>query len=91
MSSYSVSYHDAVFRADLRRLAGARRRRVFPAVERKLMTDTLRFGKPLRSPLAPFRSLRVGDDRIVYLVEQNVVYVLAVGHRREIYEIATGR
>jgi mRNA-degrading endonuclease RelE of RelBE toxin-antitoxin system len=45
----------------------------------------------MRSPLAPFRSLRVGDYRIIYWVYQNEVRILALGHRRVIYDIVRTR
>jgi mRNA interferase RelE/StbE len=30
--------------------------------------------------------LRVGDWRIIFYVERNIIIVVAVGHRREIYD-----
>lgn len=42
-------------------------------------------GKPLTGPLQGFRSLRVGDWRVIYEVGKGVVKVLTVNHRREIY------
>jgi len=55
----------------------------------------LQFGVPLSGNLADFRKLRVGDFRVVYQVHEKnvVVYVLAVGPRRdmEIYRLAVKR
>jgi mRNA interferase RelE/StbE len=34
----------------------------------------------------PGARLRVGDWRIVFYVERNTLFVVAVGHRREIYD-----
>ena len=31
--------------------------------------------------------LRVGDYRIIYMVEDSSIYILSVGHRREIYKL----
>ena len=44
-------------------------------------------GKPLRGALAGLRSLRVGDYRVIYRVneEERTVILLCVGHRRRIY------
>ena len=49
-----------------------------------------RLGKPLRGPLAELWSYRVGDYRVVYEIRRGelVVLVLAIGHRRAIYETA---
>ncbi|MBF0595145.1 MAG: type II toxin-antitoxin system RelE/ParE family toxin [Candidatus Omnitrophica bacterium] len=45
-------------------------------------------GKPLRHELKGKYSLRVGVYRIIYRVERRevIVYVLDIGHRREIYQ-----
>ncbi len=86
-----ILYHEQVAKRDFPRLPKSVRRRIFAAVENKIMTAPFDFGKPLRSPLGNFRSLRVGDYRIVYAIEKSRVIILAVGHRKNIYEIALGR
>jgi mRNA interferase RelE/StbE len=45
-------------------------------------------GKRLKGPLAEYRSFRTNEYRIVYTVEEKriTVIVVAVGHRRDIYE-----
>ena len=45
-------------------------------------------GKSLKGPLAEYRSFRTSEYRIVYTVEEKriTVVVIAVGHRRDIYE-----
>ena len=30
--------------------------------------------------------LRVGDYRVIFEIEKNIIYILKVGHRRNIYE-----
>lgn len=44
-------------------------------------------GKPLKMSLKGKWSYRVGVYRIIYSIEKNIltVYVLSIGHRREIY------
>lgn len=46
-----------------------------------------RQGKRLKGKLAGDYSLRAGDCRIIYTVHKNrlVVYVIGLGHRKEIY------
>ncbi len=45
-------------------------------------------GKPLKKPLDEFHSSRTNDYRIIYtVVEKRItIIVIAVGHRRDIYE-----
>lgn len=44
-------------------------------------------GKKLSGDLALYRSLRVGDYRIIYIVmsKRVLIQVVSIGHRREIY------
>lgn len=43
-------------------------------------------GKALHGRLKGKLSLVVGDYRVVYEIRDNVVHLLAVGHRKKIYE-----
>ena len=45
-------------------------------------------GKPLKNPLEKFRSFRTSSYRIIYMVEKEriTIIIVAVGHRRDIYE-----
>jgi mRNA interferase RelE/StbE len=83
--SWAVSYTESAAKA-IRRLDSQVRARVRAAVE-VLAEDPLR-GKSLQLTLRGLRSWRTGDWRIVYrVVEQRVeVLVVAVGHRREVYD-----
>ena len=40
----------------------------------------------LKGPLSGYVKLRVGDQRIIYLIETEVIYVVRIGHRRGIYK-----
>ena len=57
-------------------------------IEEKLMTDPVRFGLPLRRSLRGLMKLRVGDYRIVYSIDRDVVTVevIKIEHRRDVYE-----
>jgi mRNA interferase RelE/StbE len=52
------------------------------------INDPRQIGDPLKGPLRDYWRYRVGDYRIVCLLEHDrlVVLVLRVGHRREIYD-----
>lgn len=41
--------------------------------------------EPLSGEMAGTFKVRVGDWRIVYTIEKDVIVIQAVGHRREIY------
>ncbi len=45
-------------------------------------------GKRLTGPLRGLMSLRVGDYRVIYHVDvpKNTIWLIAVGHRKSIYE-----
>lgn len=54
--------------------------------------DDWGIGKPLTGRLAGFRMHRVGVYRIIYEVKKSSqVEIVAIGHRRDIYERATKR
>lgn len=92
--SWSISYHHDVAE-DLESVGPAMARRIVKAIDEKLTRDPLCFGAPLSGGLSGFRKLRVGECRVVYQVaeKQVIVYVLAVGPRRdkEIYRSAAKR
>lgn len=58
------------------------------AIEEKLMTEPLKFGLPLRRNLKGLMKLRVGDFRIIYSIQAQIVtvHVIKIGHRKEVYE-----
>lgn len=82
---WTIRYSETAARS-IRKLDPQVRRRVRAALE-TLSHDPLR-GKPLQMDLKGLRSWRTGDYRLVYRVlEQEIeVFVVALGHRREIYE-----
>ncbi|MEK6570073.1 MAG: type II toxin-antitoxin system RelE/ParE family toxin [Bacteroidota bacterium] len=44
-----------------------------------------RAGKPLVGPLKGKWSLRVGDHRIIYELDNQRIIILTINHRREVY------
>ena len=49
------------------------------------------YSEPLRQTLKTYRKLRVGDYRVVLKVEDRVVTILAICHRRHVYQRAQKR
>ncbi len=88
---YSLLYHPAVRGENLQNIPHNIRSRLARAVEARLTTEPARYGVPLKGTLRPYWKLRVGDYRIVYKIVAQEVWILAILHRKEIYEVVVGR
>lgn len=85
--SFRIEYLESVVREDIPRLSKSAKEQVRKAVERKLTIHPFEFGKPLRYSFKGARRLRVGDYRVIYRIEPpDVVLIVKIGHRREVYE-----
>jgi len=91
MGEYEVRYGDAVKHLDIPALDRNSRKRIEKAILTKLFTKPEIFGKPLQQQLFPFRSLRVGEYRIVYRVQKKMVSIMAILHRSIVYKEAVQR
>ncbi len=89
--AFTVKYHPDVREIDLPRINVKMRERIRKAIESRLMTAPQEYGLPLRKSLGGYWKLRVGDFRIVFKVQGEVVYVLGIRHRKKIYEEVPGR
>ena len=89
--AHTITYHPAVVFDDIPRLSTAEKNRVREAIELKLQTKPELFGKPLRQSLRGYRSLRVGDYRVVFRIEKKVVRILLIAHRSVVYHKAGTR
>ncbi len=74
---------------ELRKLAPEIRRKILVFLKERIENelDPRRFGKALTSNLAGLRRYRIEDYRVICLIqdERLVVLALKVGHRRQIY------
>ena len=86
--AWEVKYSDSVVKKDIPTLDNAIKKRVKLAIETKLVRDPITFGKPLRYSFSNQRSLRVGDYRVLYSIDndKHTISITAIGHRRDIYE-----
>ena len=85
--TYRLEYIESVVREDIPKLSKDVRLRIRRAIEEKLTTHPIEFGKPLRYSLKGARRLRVQDWRVIYTIEPpDVVLVVKIGHRKEVYE-----
>jgi mRNA interferase RelE/StbE len=87
MTVYKIEYLESV-RADLASISKSDKQRIKSAIEKKLSTNPIEFGKPLQYSLKGLRRLRVGDYRIIFRIDESgqAVLIVKIGHRREVYE-----
>ena len=86
-----IRYDEVIRRIDLPRLAQPVARRIKQDIEKKLTINPAAYGRPLRGVLRRCWKLRVGDWRVIYFISGNGVRIFAIGHRREIYNLAQRR
>ena len=85
--SYRVEYLESVVREDIPKPSKGVRARIRGAIEQKLATHPVEFGKPLRYSFKGARRLRVDDWRVIYRIEPpDVVLIVKIGHRKEVDE-----
>lgn len=85
---WQIAFSDTVVKRDIPRLDYALQKRIRINIEAKLSVDPIRFGKPLRYIKSGQRCLRVGDYRVIYVLDPDTrrVMIITIGHRRDIYE-----
>ncbi len=85
---FKIEYLERVLDDDIPALPKTIRDRIRKAIEERLTQDPISFGKPLRYNRKGTRSMRVGDYRIIFLIEYDLrkVQITKIGHRREVYE-----
>lgn len=91
VAAYRILYHEAVVSEDLSLITKSWKIKIKDAIDTKLTVDPIAYGKPLRRSLHGYRKLRVGDFRVIFRVEDSIVKVLIVKHRRIVYERIGGR
>ena len=89
--NFEIFYHTKVVKEDIVALSLVWRDKIKFAREEKLTIPPDFFGKPLRRSLKGYRKLRVGDYRVVFRIDKNKIYVLAIMHRSIIYRKITKR
>ena len=86
---YKITYHELAVKNDIPRLSASVKKQIKSAIENKLTKSPEIFGKPLRKSLKGYRKLRVGNYRVVFEIEKDVIKILYIGHRSSIYEEAS--
>lgn len=81
---HRIIYHPDV-KEDINRIPVNMRDKIRLAIENRLTSNPLQYGKPLRKTLKGLYRIRSGDYRIVYKVDNDVVIILLIGHRKDVY------
>lgn len=82
---YEPRYHPDVLTEDLPKIPSNVKEIIRRAIEERLVPYPLLAGKPLRQSLKGHRKLRVGDYRVIYRIQGRSIFILKIGHRREVY------
>lgn len=91
MNEFSIYYHPVVVEKEIPRLERSLGIRIKKAIELKLASQPTAHSKPLQGSLKGLRSLRVGDWRVIFEIMGKEIWILTIGHRREVYEQRIGR
>ena len=84
--SFKIVYHPLVVRDDIPKLSVKWKSKIQKAIEERLTTQPETYGKPLRRSLKGYRKLRVGDHRVIFLFEKNIIKILVIQHRSIVYD-----
>ena len=86
MANYRLLYHPLVLSRDVLRLDPPVRKRIRGGIERKLMSHPEAAAKPLAHTTERLWLLRVGDWRVILALRDDEIWILKIGHRRDVYE-----
>jgi mRNA interferase RelE/StbE len=88
VSEYQLRYHRLVIEQDLPALDPPTRKRIESVIQNRLRIDPGKHSQPLRRSLSGLRKLRVGNWRVLLVVEKAEIWILWIGHRKDIYQAA---
>ena len=88
MARYRLLYHPLVVSHDIPKLDPPVGRRIRAAIEAKLAEQPESTAKPLAHTTLRLWSLRVGDWRVIFALREDEIWILRIGHRRDVYERA---
>ena len=84
--SYQLKYTKNALK-DISKLDNLVKKRIKYDIEIKLLTDPLGNSLKLQDfEVKGVRRFRVGNYRVIFYLEKNVIEILRIGHRREIYK-----
>ncbi|MCL5061896.1 MAG: type II toxin-antitoxin system RelE/ParE family toxin [Nitrospiraceae bacterium] len=84
---YTLKYHQAVRTDDIPLLNADIKSRIRTVIETRLSAAPYDYGEPLRKTLKGYWKLRVGDYRVLFLIEEQNVLIIGIRHRKEVYRL----
>lgn len=87
----NIKYHPKVKSEDIPRLSSNITARIENSIKNRLMVNPIKYGFYLRGSLRGYRKLRVGDWRIIYIIVDKELRIIAIGNRKDVYEFANTR
>ena len=82
---YQVEFRPEALAEDLAQLPNNIRQRIMRAMEKRLITEPVKYGMRLSKSLKGLWKLRCGDYRTVYEIEAGVITIWAIKHRKDVY------
>jgi len=82
---YIISYHPDVKKTDLPKIDQKTKFVIKKAIEKRLTVNPQNYGKPLQKTLKGYWKLRVGNYRVVFKIEQNLLIILGFIHKKDVY------
>lgn len=80
---YKIAFKKSVSK-DLKNIGKEQSKRILNKIEKELPLAANKYSE-LKGRFKGLRKVRVGDYRIVYTVIKDIVLIVRVGHRKEIY------
>jgi mRNA interferase RelE/StbE len=91
VGTYVLLYHPGVVKNDIPQLDPPTRARVKAAIESRLTAHPEQHAKPLAYTATGLWSLRVGDWRVIFALRGRELWILRIGHRRDVYRSLSQR
>ena len=83
--AYNLVYHSEVEKIDLPRINKKNKSMIKRAIEDRLKTQPVIYGKPLQRTLKGYWKLRVGEFRVVFKIFGNELRIYGIIHCKRIY------
>ena len=83
---YRILYNDDVTRRIIPSLPSRDKEIIRRAIDERLTFDPVNLGKPLQHNLKGYKSLRIGNWRVIYRLEGENVIICDIVDRRDAYK-----
>ena len=88
---YSVQLHKKVVADDLPAITKNWKKKIKNAIDKNLVTDPVTISYPLKQNLKGCRKLRVSDYRVIFVIKDKTIYIVAILHRSKVYKLVEKR